>query len=105
MTTGTPLTITLYGADDEIEKTYSRIVVPWGILKRAVRLSKELDLENMDETGVDALAGLVVEAFGNQFSIAELDEKADVSDMISVITIIVNKANGIMPTSNPTKPA
>jgi len=76
--------------------------VPWKLLKVAVRLSKELTLDpnNISEEDADALASLVVEVFGNQFSIDDLNEKADIADMISVLNTIVSKATG----SNPTLP-
>lgn len=89
---GTPISITLYGEGDEVLSTHTRMFVPWKILKAAVRLSKELDVNDMTEADVDALAGLVVEAFGNQFSVEDLDAHADVSDMVAVLQMIVGKA-------------
>lgn len=93
---GTPISITLYGEENEILSTHTRMFVPWKLLKAAVRLSKELDANDMSEADVDALAGLVVEAFGNKFSVDDLNEHADVSDMVVVLQAIVSKAsNGL----------
>jgi len=99
---GTPITITLYGANDEVKKTYSRTVIPWGILKKAIALTKNLDEENV--SSLDAIAGLVVEAFGNQFSIQDLDEGADFGEMISALQNIVARASALVQANqvNPT---
>jgi hypothetical protein len=91
---GTPISITLYGEGDEVLSTHTRMFVPWKLLKAAVMLSKELDVDNLKEADVDALAGLVVEAFGNKFSVEDLNDHADVSDMVSVLNMIVSKASG-----------
>lgn len=93
---GSPISITLYGEGDEVLSTHTRMFVPWKLLKAAVRLSKGLDVENLSEGDVDALAGLVCEAFGNAFSVNDLNEHADVSDMAAVLQMIVNKASSGM---------
>lgn len=101
MASPTPMVIRLYDVENEYDE-YTRLFVPWKLLKVAVRLSKELTLDpdNISEEDADALASLVVEVFGNQFSIEDLNEKADIADMISVLNTIVSKATG----SNPTLP-
>jgi len=97
------LQITLYGEDDEVKASYSRSFVPWAVLKMAVRISKTLDINNPSEEDIDALAGLVVEAFGGQFSVDELSKGADISEMLAVMTTIIAKAQLNMP-ANPTQP-
>lgn len=101
MASPTPMVIRLYDEENEYEE-FTRLFVPWKLLKIAVRLTKELTLDpdNISEEDADALASLVVEVFGNQFSIDDLNEKADIADMISVLKTIVSKASG----SNPTLP-
>lgn len=103
---GTPISITLYDADDEVIQTYTRSVVPWGILKRAVKMAKRLnvdmeDISNLNEEVIDELAGLVVIIFGDKFSIDDLDKGADISDMVAVIQQIVSKAGGLVPNAKP----
>lgn len=96
--------ITLYGQDDEVKKTFSRSFVPWRLLKQAVRLQKTLvktDGAEVSDEDLDNLASLVVEAFGNQFSIDDLNDGADVGEMMIVLQTIVNKAAGAL---NPTLP-
>jgi hypothetical protein len=101
---GTPIEITLYAADDAPIKTYTKSIVPWGILKKAIRLAKVLDVNNMSETDFDELTGFVIAAFGDQFGMADLEKGADVTDMVSVLTMIMAKAGALMPSGNPTPP-
>lgn len=97
----TPMVIRLYDNEDNF-KEYTRSFVPWKLMKLAVTIAKNLNVENMGEKDVDALAAMVVEVFGNQFSIEDLNEGADMSEMIAVLNTIVSKAKGS--NSNPTKP-
>ncbi len=100
----TPLVLTLYDKNDEVIKECTRSIVPWKILKKAVKLTKEIDLENIDgEADIDAIASLVVEVFGDQFTIEELDESADIGDMVAVLQSIIARANRV--SLNPTPPA
>jgi len=99
----TPMVITLYDPEtNEVKATYSRMLVPWKVLKMAVRLAKTMNAENMTEDDVDALAGMIVEVFGNQFSVQDLNEGADIGEMMTVLNTIIAKARGGMP--NPTQP-
>ncbi len=100
----TPMQITLYGPDDDVKAKYTRPFVPWKLLKAAVRLAKKLGgtgPNNLTEDDVDELARLVVEVFGNKFTVDELNEGADVSEMIAVLNTIIAKASGGL---NPTPP-
>jgi len=35
----TPIRLTLYTANDEVNKEYSRSTIPWGVLKKAITLT------------------------------------------------------------------
>jgi len=96
------MTITLYDDDSEPIKTYERGFVPWRLLKRAVRLANNMEKDNLKESDLDELAGLVVEVFGNKFTIDELNDHADVGEMMTVLTAIIGKAGSGM--GNPTPP-
>ena len=100
---GTPIKLTIYNADDEPVKELSRLVVPWGILKRAVRMMDKMDVENPTEEDIDAISGLIVQIFGDKVTIEELDNGADMDDMISCLRQIIAKARGLVP--NPPPPA
>lgn len=91
--------ITLYGPNDEPIGTFTRSFVPWKLLKQAIRLSAKLgDGQNLNEEAIDDLAGLVVEVFGNRFTVEQLNEGADVGEMMTVLTAIVGKAAPANPT-------
>jgi hypothetical protein len=100
--TGTPITITIYDAHDE-PKPYSRTVIPWGVLKKAIALTKTIEKEHVTEQDMDAIAGLIVDAFGNQFAIEDLDKGADIGDMLAVLQSIVARASALVQ-ANPTLP-
>jgi hypothetical protein len=82
-----------------------RSFVPWRLLKKAIRLSKtlsNLSEENLTEEDVDAIASLVVDAFGDHFTVDQLSEGADLAEMMAVMQAIVSRAQGI--TVNPPPP-
>lgn len=97
-----PMVVHLYGEDNEVLKTFTRSFVPWKMLKKAVKLSKEVNFEDLKAEDVDQIAGLVVEVFSDQFSLEDLDNGADVGEMLAVIENIVARANGV--SLNPTPP-
>ena len=66
----TPITITLYDENDEVKGEYQRLIIPWNMLKRALKF-RELDTNNLEKT-FDELAGFVCELFGNRFTMEEL---------------------------------
>ena len=100
-----PLKITLYDPEtNEVKKEFSRSFVPWRILKKAIQLSKTLaniDQAEITEADVDAIAGLVVDVFGDQFTVAELNDGADLSEMMTVLQSIISKAEGMVPNAPP----
>lgn len=99
----TPIKITLYDpVTNDVKAEFTRLYVPWRLLKAAVGLVKALDASNMTEDDIDRMAGLVVEAFGGQFTLDQLDSGADVSEMLAVIQQIIGKAGMAM--KNPTQP-
>jgi hypothetical protein len=99
------LRITLYDPETNEEKaTFTRMFVPWKLLKAAVRLSQELKGNELSEADADALAGLVVEAFGNKFSIEDLNEGSDIGEMITVMNQIIGRASGAVAGNPPTPP-
>lgn len=100
---GTPIKITLYTSEGEVKQEYSCSLIPWGILKKAIALTKGIDQANIAEQDLDAIAQLVVDVFGKQFSIADLDTGADIGEMMSVLQAVVSRASGLVQ-ANPTPP-
>lgn len=87
-----PIRLTLYDPEtNEIVGDHTRVFVPWGILKKAVGLTN-MDRNNLTEGDVDMIAGIVVETFGNKFSVADLDQGADLEEMMSVVDNIIARA-------------
>jgi hypothetical protein len=96
---GTPIELNLYDAEDAIQRTLTRSVVPWGLMKRALRLANsfnKIDMENMSEDALDELTGFIVAVFGDKVSMAELEAGADTADMMAVMQQVVAKAQGIV---------
>jgi hypothetical protein len=94
----------LYDENNESVKKLARVVVPWGILKKAVRLARVLDKasDQLDESEIDQIADLVVQIFGeSNVTRKELDQYADVGDMMTVLMGIINRARGIVPNAPP----
>ena len=99
---GAPIKITLYDPEtSEEKKTYSCLFIPWKLLKKAVKL-QSINQESLSDDDIDNIASLVVEAFGDKFSLDELNNGADVGEMMTAITAIVTQASG--GSVNPTPP-
>lgn len=99
---GTPMKIMLYDPEtDEVKAEYTRSFVPWRLLKAAIRLQTELDPQNMNEADVDRLAALVVDVFGDKFTVEELDNGADITDMLAVLQMVTAKARAALPNLKP----
>jgi len=95
-----PLEITLYDEQDEPKKTYTRSIIPWRVLKKAIRL-QNVDQNHLQEENVDEIASLVVETFGDQFSLDDLNNGAELGEMMTILTQIVTRAGAAFQ-ANPT---
>lgn len=102
MQKNTPMTIVLYGENDEEKARFTRSFVPWKMLKKAIKINKDLNPDEMTEADINAVASLVVEVFGDQFTIEDLDNGADISNMLAVLQEIIARASGT--SLNPTPP-
>lgn len=98
----TPMVLHIYDEDSEVKRTVTRSFVPWKLLKESVKLSKNLDIENMTDENVDELTGLVVAVFGDQVTVEELNEGSDIDEMVTVLNQILARARG--KSTNPTPP-
>lgn len=112
-----PIKLTLYDPKtQEPEKEYQQRVISFGMLLAAVQLQEALeDLPekkrrwwwqkpiNKEQAQINALLALVVEFFGNQFTVKELREGADVGEVMAVLTAIIARAGTIV-SANPTNP-
>lgn len=99
---GTPMVIHLYDAEGEAEKTLTQTFVPWKILKSAVKMAETLHKDSPTEEDIDAIKSLVVATFQGKCSPEELEEKADLGEMMAVLKQIVATASAV--NLNPTPP-
>lgn len=93
----TPIEITLYGADDEPIKTYSKSVIRWGVLKKATKIANQIreSGDNAFSSDFDAISDFVCLMFDNAFTARQLEDGADVSDIMACFRAVVNRANSL----------
>lgn len=92
-----PIKMTLYDPEtSEVKAEHTRLFVPWKVLKAAVRLMKSFNREEPTEEDLDQMAALIVEVFGGKFTVDELNEGADVGEMMAVLTAVISHASGGM---------
>lgn len=96
----TPVELTIYGTDDDVLKELSRLIVPWGLLKKAAKL-QQIEQENLEAADIDEITDLVLEIFEGQVTREELEKGADLGDMLTVIMSIVMRAKGLVPNEPP----
>lgn len=101
MAPSTAIKITLYSENDEKKDTYQRLIVPWGMLKRAVRMSKNKKGAEVTEAQIDEISDLLVELFKGSFTREELEAGADVGEIMACFQSIIAKAKGIIPNAPP----
>lgn len=90
---------------DENPTEYSRVFVPVKVLRRAIPLAKRLEgmtTNDFTDQDVDDLEAFVVDAFGDKFTKDQMDEGADIMEMMACLNQIMAMANG---SANPTLPA
>jgi hypothetical protein len=104
MPLGTPIQLDLYDENDEVKGTFSRARVPVTFAERAIEMSGSLK-DGMGIEQLQSLYVLVVDFFGNQFTVEDLRNGADLGELVTVIKAIATRAVELMPTKeNPTKP-
>lgn len=102
---GTPITFTLYDAEDAPIQTYSRARIPLVIAERAIELDKLSKDEKSPEKIMAAIYQLVIDFYGGKFSIDELKAGSDFIELLSVINAIAKRTAELMPNNpNPPKP-
>lgn len=103
---GTPISITFYNPDDSIKAEYSKVRIPLGMVDIALELAERME-KNTDKETWQAVLALLVEIFGNQFTLAELKNGADLGEIESTFKMIMVKISNTMAGSgakNPTSP-
>lgn len=88
-----PIRITLYGENDEAIDEFQKNIIPWGMLKKALKMQDVT--KKSDEKTFDVLGTYVCELFGNKFTLEQLEKGADISEVIAVITEVTNRASAL----------
>ena len=111
-----PIKLTLYDPEtNEVKKEYTQSVITFEMLLAATQLQDALTTAEgqkrrwwwqkpitKEAMQIDALLELVMQFFGNQFSVTDLRRGADVSEVMTVIQAIIGRAGSIVQ-ANPTR--
>lgn len=92
-----PIEITLYDEKDEPIQAYSISVVRWGLLKQAIKLSKQVNQKDAEigEEAMDAISAFVCRLFGDKFTPSQLDNGADISEIMNAFRAVINRAAAV----------
>ena len=111
-----PIKLTIYNPEThESVKDLQTSLVPWGILKRAMRLAKHLGgisnlsnpmevLASLEEDAIDELTGLVADVFPGKVTLEELNEGTEIGEMVTVLQAVVARAFGEFGAQDPANP-
>lgn len=95
MQENTPLELKLYDEENEVIRTLTRAIVPWGLMKKAMALGELLEHEDDYENMLDELTKFICLVFADKVTTQELDNCADAGDMLSIFQQIMTKARGM----------
>jgi hypothetical protein len=95
-----PIKITFYNPDDSVKAEYSKLRIPLGLVDVVLDLSENVEQKSDRETW-DAIKSFLVEAFGERFTLDELNAGADLGDILSVFNMIVAKIENASRSFNP----
>lgn len=102
---GSPMVINLYGEEGELIKTVTQTFVPWKMLKSAAKLAATLNKDEPTEEDIEGITNLVVSVFQGKVSPKELDDGAELTEMMAVLRQIIatSKTINLNPTPPPEK--
>lgn len=89
------ISLNLYDENDEIIKTFEKSVIKWGVMKKAIKLGKNMNIDNFAEEDFDKISGFVCEVFDNKVTTKELEDGADMQDVFAVFKAVINKAGSM----------
>ena len=106
---GTAIVLSLYDKEtNEKIKTYSQIFIPWKLLKLGIRLNKRIGSKpaaELEEADIDELTAYIKAIFPDELTVEQLDEHADISEMMTVMRSVIGKGHGVMDPTLPSKAA
>ena len=87
-----PIELQFYGENDEpIGEPHRRSIVPFGMLKKAVILSEQMKDRGTAEQ-YDLISTFMVEFFGDKFSVSDLEDHTDMSEVFAAFYAIQARA-------------
>jgi hypothetical protein len=102
---GTPIVLNLYDKEtSELIATHTAIFIPWKLLKMGIRLNKKIGdkpIGDLEDADIDELTNYIRAIFPEKLTLEDLDEHADINEMMTVMQSVISKAKGIM---DPTLP-
>jgi hypothetical protein len=63
----------LHGFKGEEKIRFTASIVPWKLMKRAVKIYSTMKAGELTEENIQDLTSLVVDVFGNQFSVDDVE--------------------------------
>jgi hypothetical protein len=95
MPLGAAIELTLYDDDDAVISTYHRARIPMMFAERAMELGPQLETPGPDQ--IKAMYQLIVEFFGDKFTVDQLRKGADLGELYAVVYAIMARAGELMP--------
>lgn len=93
-----PIELTLYDEHDEEIQTYRLTSIRWGFLKKALALAKYAkDADKVTPEEFDEIGQLVCDLYKNQFTLDDLNEKADKDQVMAAFQAIVKQSGKSLP--------
>lgn len=105
-----PLSIKLYGVDNEVKREVTRSIVPWGVLEKAIDLQEQFENVEVAPDGtprrvtkeqIQQLTDFVVFIFDDTVTREDLKRGASLGDMFALYNQVFQMVGQIMP-KNPT---
>jgi hypothetical protein len=95
-----PIKITFYNPDDSIKAEYSKLRIPLGLVDIVLDMAENQEPKSDRQTW-EVIKSFIVEVFGEQFTLDELNKGADLGDILSVFNMVLTKINNVSRSFNP----
>lgn len=102
-----PLLLNFYSPTDELLKTYSRNGTPAGVMRKVMDLFGDVDGKapveiQANKELLDNLASVIVELYGDQFTMDELYKQSYFDEWFPLIMQIMQRAQTVQQKYSPT---
>src|SRR5258706_13694738 len=102
-----PILLNFYDADDEVTATYSRNGATASVMERVMDIAEAMEDKDEEELKADkmminALGAIIVEFYGDKFTLDELKKKTYFNEWLPFIRQIMARAKGVQEQYSPT---